>query len=365
MPNPTKGGVERVTSILIRNLTERGHVCKFLLLKSKEFGFDRLFFEGKEVEDLRTFLRVHFIDVIINQCYTSSFTRKYKSCKIDTIKYITCYHDAPGTLLIGLRHRLACSSNLLRRILLLIYPLYKIITHYKYRKDLQVNYNESDSYILLSHRFSEALFSELGIHSSSKVSAIPNPLSFELTKNQKCTKEKIAIVVARLEESQKRVSESLYIWSMFKQSEYGKDWILYIIGDGQDKLNYMRLTSSLGLSESVIFTGRTDPIPYYTKAKLFFMTSSHEGWGLTITESMQFGVVPIAYNTYASLLDIIIDNKTGFIIPDKCRSLFLQRIIYLSSSEEIFNNMSSSCMERARLFSQENIANMWNMLIGE
>ena len=44
------------------------------------------------------------------------------------------------------------------------------------------------------------------------------------------------------------------------------------------------------------------------------MTSSFEGWGLTLTEAQQYGCVPLAFHSFASLTDIITDKVNGFAI---------------------------------------------------
>ena len=47
-----------------------------------------------------------------------------------------------------------------------------------------------------------------------------------------------------------------------------------------------------------------------------YVTSAVEGWGLTLTESMQTGVVPIAFDSYPALHEIITDRYDGCIIRD-------------------------------------------------
>lgn len=42
------------------------------------------------------------------------------------------------------------------------------------------------------------------------------------------------------------------------------------------------------------------------------MTSQIESWGLVITEAQQFGVVPIAYDSYPTIHEIIHHKKMGF-----------------------------------------------------
>ena len=57
--------------------------------------------------------------------------------------------------------------------------------------------------------------------------------------------------------------------------------------------------------KNIYFEGNKNPLPYYQKASVFLMTSALEGWGLTITEAQQFGVVPVAFDSYPSLHEVI------------------------------------------------------------
>jgi glycosyltransferase involved in cell wall biosynthesis len=57
------------------------------------------------------------------------------------------------------------------------------------------------------------------------------------------------------------------------------------------------------------------------------MTSAYEGWGLTLTEAQQMGVVPIAFDSFGAVYDIIENEYNGLIIPnstDKKTTMMIQ-----------------------------------------
>ena len=93
------------------------------------------------------------------------------------------------------------------------------------------------------------------------------------------------------------------------------------------------------------------------------MTSSSEGWGLTLTEAQQYGVVPIAFDSYASLHDIIQDGENGFIIPNNNISEYIEKLKLLIINQDIRKEMASKCIESSKRFSQKNIIQEWIKLL--
>ena len=73
-------------------------------------------------------------------------------------------------------------------------------------------------------------------------------------------------------------------------------WNLKIVGAGED-YDYYKEYIEKHIIERISLEGQQSPEPYYEEAKIFLMTSKMEGWGLTLTESLQRGVVPIVFNT--------------------------------------------------------------------
>ena len=113
---------------------------------------------------------------------------------------------------------------------------------------------------------------------------------------------------------------------------------------------------------AVTLEGRQDPIPYYKEASIFMMTSRSEAWGLTLTEAQQMGVVPIAFDTYASLRDIITDGVDGEIIAEGDVDGYVRCVLNLMQDDVTRQRMARQAIASSQRFSQEKIAGMWKAL---
>ena len=95
------------------------------------------------------------------------------------------------------------------------------------------------------------------------------------------------------------------------------------------------------------------------------MTSSFEGFGITLTEAQQFGCVPIVQNTYASLTDIIQNGKNGVIVDSAKEEEFARQLLQLMRDKKGRENMAKHGLVSCQQFSQERITKMWLDLFDE
>lgn len=102
------------------------------------------------------------------------------------------------------------------------------------------------------------------------------------------------------------------IWEKVEKACPG--WHLDIVGDGPDAELLKDSAQKLGLSR-IVFHGFQNPGPYYSRASIFCMTSTFEGFGLVLVEAMQHGCVPIAFDSYPAVRDIISHGENGILIP--------------------------------------------------
>lgn len=125
-------------------------------------------------------------------------------------------------------------------------------------------------------------------------------------------KQKELIYVGRLDFVQKRVYRVIDTWNYLE--ERFPDWHLTIVGDGEDRQNLENHVKCLGLKR-VSFEGFQKPVEYYKRASILLLTSDFEGFPLVLAECMSFGVIPVVYNSYSAVGDIIDDCKDGIVIP--------------------------------------------------
>jgi len=173
-------------------------------------------------------------------------------------------------------------------------------------------------------------------------------------------KTKTVLLVSRMEERQKRIKLALDIWNQTPHN----GWQLKIVGAGEDLEYYKRLARKWDVKD-VAFEGRQNPLPYYQEASIFMMTSAFEGWGLTLTEAQQNGCVPIAFNTYASLPDIITDGRNGYIVPEGDVHQYIARLTQLMEDETLRKEMGQNAAADCQRYTPQKVAAKWNKLFTE
>lgn len=95
------------------------------------------------------------------------------------------------------------------------------------------------------------------------------------------------------------------------------------------------------------------------------MTSRSESWGLTLTEAQQMGVVPIAFDTYASLREIITNGQDGVVVKEGNVDVYINRMLDLMRNDAERQRMARQAIVSSQRFSQEKVAEKWWNLLSE
>jgi glycosyltransferase involved in cell wall biosynthesis len=231
-----------------------------------------------------------------------------------------------------------------------------LFLHKKYR----IRYDFCDASVLLANSHVKMYAKFARIKNLSKFYAIGNPAQYNTLPHNICdSKQKEVLIVARMDESAKRISYALKIWR--KVEKQHAHWNLNIVGDGLDKAYYQYLAKKWKL-KNVQFLGWQNPINFYKSASIFMMTSVSEGWGLTLVEAQQMGVVPIAFNSFPVIHDIIQDGYNGCIIPNNNINAYAKQLSLLMQDDEKRNYLSKNAMVSCQKFSIEKFIEKWTEL---
>lgn len=376
-----KGGTERITARISKGLTKHGHHC-FLAYKSEiDPSLPLTKFEDSinvRQHSLEKFILKHRIDVVIIQKMTRDVKLFCEIRKRNNLhfKIISVLHFAPkfeegiisfSTAWKYLKNETVSFKDLIKNIFRIIFfPIYKIY-YPKRNKDLyQTVYNYSENVVLLSEMFITEYSNYANIKDKSKFVVIPNALSYNefLSEDKLNQKKNQVLVVSRLNETQKRVSLAIKAWAEVNHNDNFNHnfWTLKIVGAGPDEQYYKNLVKELGL-KNVEFCGRQQPKPYYEKSSVFLMTSPNEGWGLTLTEAQQFGCVPIAFDSFSSLKDIITDEVNGFIIPNNDLETYTRKVIELMTNQTLRQIMAKNAIELSKRYELDKVIQKWESLL--
>lgn len=368
--DPTAGGVERVSFNLGNYFESCGYNIFFLgknscintTDKRQYYLPDSSCTSESNIHFFCDFLKKNSIRIVINQGGTSpEISELSYYCKAFQVKLISVVHNSLLSSIInfdfvydrkfeklGISWLLTITRFKIFKDLLL--KLYK----YKHQRHYRSLCKESDIVLLLSYKFKNELIFFLDEYTVPNVLAIPNPTAFCDIVHKK--KKKEILYVGRINCSQKRVDILLLIWSRLCNNF--NDWTLNIVGEGSE-LNYIKVKSrKLGLI-NILFHGKTDPMPFYETASIICMTSSFEGLPMTLIEAMQFGAVPIAFDSFVSASDLIENNVDGCLIAPFDINQYVIELRGLMSDTSRLNRFSLSAIEKSKKFDISNIGPQW------
>lgn len=360
--HPNTGGVQRVSDILAKYFVRNGHKLFYLNLTRDEYDdyeypAIRFFlpeadlFSTNNLKYYHNLLVSHSIDIVINHDASNERAKFFLNTGNIGVKKISVYHSDP---LYGVNK--IPSGNIGKLIYKTIPGLYFSLKKLKKRNEIKYLIKNSDNLVLLSEEFRKHIVSLLKIN-SPKLISISNPIQINNNGSLEFDKKKKQILfVGRLEFSPKRPEKLLKIWSKLEKKY--PDWELIFLGDGPHGTELKEMAKSYHISH-VKFEGFVDPKPYYEKASILCMTSDYEGFGLVLPEAMQFGVVPILFNNWNTIKDIIIDKETGILVKTDDIEEYVIKLEQLLSDEELRKRIAENAKVKSKSFDIEIIGEKW------
>lgn len=372
--NPVGGGVQRVSYILGEEFGRRNIEVHYSYVvsdsdtkqipNSNKIKLRDLSDENYLYDELKDYCADKNISIIINQnVYSKALINVFSKLRNNTsVKVIQCLHANPDQTLnknlFSLTPFKQYVTDLIKTIIRKIYPN-------KYVRQLIDTYNSCDKYVLLSQYYIPVFQKVTRIDDNlKKLSGINNPCTFDETDLKKSIKDNIILMVGRLSEGQKRVSNILSVWKILESRL--PDWKMVIVGDGPDYARYVNRAEKLGLTR-INFVGQSSDVSiYYQQAKIFLMTSIWEGLPMTLLEAQMYGCVPVVFNNFEAIYDIIEDGVNGSIVePKEGLKAFADRVEELAIDSALYRNMSSNAVSYIQQkFNKNTIVNQWLELFG-
>lgn len=377
-PSPLSGGVEHVTLRVAEGLTMKyGYRCYSLYKRNAGCVIKDQFVEKVQIPShgsksfITEYCKKNSIDEVVVQGIPAMV-----SVFRETGAFILYVHHADPLFEITtfnvdyllyilknkkyntIREKILCIEQLV------LFPLYKLYIEYKHKQQFKRINKDSDKIALISKSSIKSYIRLSRIKCIDKLCYINNPLSFEYfaTEEDVRHKKKQVLIVCRMEEFSKKITKALQIWDKVNKDQRSKGWDLVIIGDGKDFDTYKEIVKKKGIA-GIKFIGKTNPYKYYLESSIFFMTSISEAWGITLTEAMQLGCVPIAFDSYSSVRDIINTGDAGVLIPYGNIVDYAEAALNLMNDEKLRFRMAMKSVESSRRFDLETICKKWNEVI--
>jgi len=265
VPSLIRGGVERVVSILSKELNKYYDVYVIIYHGPIEYEINGELVNlktptGSFLRKIKnTFQRVMKLKKLIKDIspdYIVSFMGNLQP--ILTLKpVIACIHSNPGHF-----------PNFYRRLLLkAIYKLPNVKKIITVSKGIEIKLNNR--------------------YNLKKTKTIYNPIDLKLINRKLLAQKPVAfdyiLAVGRLS----REKDFDILINAFAKSNFKNKIKLIILGEGKERKNLEKLIVELNLKKQVLLSGKVDnPFIYMTHAMFFILSSRHEGFPVALLEAL-------------------------------------------------------------------------------
>lgn len=291
-----RGGMETTIHTLFNHLKNKNVLCCVALLFSKQVDYDPSWESGIEVIKIKSKLPSLGRKVI----FIKELSRLIKARKVTRV---ICT-DPKIILLIKI-----ASVFVNKKIMILSWIHFSTVSQRKkYFKWLKL----ADKHLVISKENFEMLkrYDEVKkaylIHNATdeKEEIIPAPID-------NC---QAFLYLGRVQiEGQKQLRDMLHALSRLELN-----WVLHIIGDGNDRKACMLLAEKLGIAEKITWHGwQNDSWSYIINqvktVSALLLSSKMEGMPMVLIEAMSYGIPCISSDCKTGPSDIIVEGKNGYL----------------------------------------------------
>ena len=352
-PNLISGGVSRVVSNIADELS-KSYVVKVVILD----GSNSSIIPNAPIIDLRTAFTKGIIKKIIlalNRIYLmTKVIRKERPDKIISFVDSANIVAICSALLSGYLGKLNISvhddPSYLPRVYRILFPIIYRLPH----RVLCVSQGVADA---LTTTFHLSRTKTLGVGNPCEVAIINNSRHNDLDPEAKLLLNNPYILgVGRLNG---QMGFDLLIRS-FAQVSKKVDENLIILGEGKRRKILQEMILELDLDQRVFLLGNVNNLyPYYKKARLFALSSRHEGWPMVLMEAMAAEIPIVAFDCDFGPNEILVHEKSGILVPRLQVDQFASQMLRVLKDNDLASRISAGAAERVINFSAANIVPKW------
>lgn len=215
-----------------------------------------------------------------------------------------------------------------------------------------------DKIICLSESFRNDLV-EKHPDLAEKIGFIYNPIS--VAEVQKLAKHKTSIdikcpyliAVQRLDNFDKNVTTIIEAFNQYSQVD--KNTKLYIVGDGPDKAQLVKLAQS---NKNIVFTGQiNNPYPLIKNAQALILSSTKkigEGLPNTLLEAQVLETLAISSDVKSGVREILLNGQAGLLFEAENPKSLAEKLVYVKNHPTECQQMVQTATENLNRFGVEN-----------
>ncbi len=233
----------------------------------------------------------------------------------------------------------------------------QVLANKSYLKTFKQYADKIYKFVWLSKKTKEAAEK----HGLKNSLCIYNPLAFNEQRSADMTHKKV-VFLGRLSE-EKRIHLAIEYFREVVQENGIKGWIFEIYGTGdlEDTIK-----SAIKNDSQIFYRGQTEKVnEVLLDSSIMVLTSSFEGMPLVVLEANECGVPVLSYDFGESSQEVILNGKTGIVIPQNDKEAFKEALLKLFVDEEYRKELSINAKQFAKEFAIENIGKRWTDLFEE
>ena len=217
-------------------------------------------------------------------------------------------------------------------------------------------------YLVLVSKQLQAFYSKELINSNCKCVYIPNIIDF-VPSRCSSLKEKRIVSVGRLSK-EKGYIDLLKIYYLLSKNH--PDWVLDIIGDGDQKNILEKFIKNYQLENKVTLHGFQDKEyinKIYNKSSIYVMTSYTESFGIVLIEAMSFGLPCVAFSSAEGARELISSGKNGYLIKNRSYRAIIKKIEDLMEDFETRKKIGKAGRDSIMKYTSDVVKEDWYRLI--
>lgn len=292
------------------------------------------------------------------------FKETFKAFKILYTKYFglgKIINNLDTDILIS--SRIEFSKQIKRKDIITIAQEHSYIDDKKYIRKVKKSFKGIKYLIVMTKKAKEKYdFWLNGIKNKPEVVVIPNMIKENNIGKLSNLNNNQIISIGRLEEV-KDFYTLIFIFSVLVKKH--PKLILKIVGEGSQKKELEQLVRNCDLQNNVTFTGKLTENQIneeLLKSDIFVLTSKSESFSLVLCEAMNFGLPCVAFDVDVGPREIIQNNITGFIIPDRNVELMIKKTGELLDNRLEREEMGKKAKSSVSEFYTSNVVDKWYKL---
>lgn len=351
------GGAERVFSVIVNSLAEKGYVIRVVYTGVEEgnaYSIDdrveqnRIFPIYRESGQWNRLL----LSIKIRLFKYTKIREQAKSFKPDAaISFLTSLNNDVIISLLGLN------------IPLIVTEHSKFSRYYGIRTNLSryLFYRFADVITVLTQKDFDKYKNRY-----PQLVYMPNPCYCQSCKNKYKERQNVILAAGRVNQWRIKGFDTLITCWDTLQEEF-PDWECMIAGAYSEKnIEELKECVPSGSIEKVRFLGfRNDVEELMCKSKIFCLTSRVEGFPMVLVEAMKKGCCCVSFDVDNGPCEIIEDGVSGLLIQNQDFTAMVENLRCLMSNEHLAERLAENAPDSVEKYSLNVITGKWENLIKE